>query len=528
MFFSLLPVPPLLGLLFFSFLLSLILQLLLAHYLGRSKKLRGPSSSPHSPPSCPVIGCLISFYKNRRRLLNWYTDLLSESPTNTIVICRLGACRTIVTANPDNVEHLLKTNFANYPKGRPFTDILGDFLGRGIFNADGDLWSVQRKLVSHEFSTKSLREFMVQTLEIEVENRLLPLLEESAKTGRVLDLQDILSRFAFDTVCQVSLGTDPCCLDLSRPPPPIVTAFDQASRICAMRGMAPLLLVWKIKRALNIGSERQLAEAVRVVQGAVLEIIHSKRKLLKQDWGKGSELCDGDLLTRLLVAGHDEEMVRDMVISFIMAGRDTTSSAMTWLFWLLSNHPDAKKSILSELNSILDLKKDGRGTLDFEALKRMNFLKACLCESMRLYPPVAWDSKHATAGDILPDGTPVRKGDRVTYFPYGMGRMENLWGEDRLDFKPERWFDQSRGRQELKAMSPFKYPVFQAGPRVCLGKEMAFIQMKYVVASIVRRFEIVPVSENQPVFVPLLTAHMAGGLRVVVRQRNDRGESVAA
>ncbi|KAK4804148.1 hypothetical protein SAY86_003965 [Trapa natans] len=512
-FFFFLPLTLPLGFLVFSFFIAPI------HHLWSFKK------SHSSLPSYPLIGCLIDFYKNRSRLLDWYTDLLSESPTNTIVIRRLGARRTIITANPDNVEHMLKTNFANYPKGRPFTDILGDFLGRGIFNADGDLWTMQRKLASHEFTTKSLREFVVKILETEVENRLVPLLEESARTGRVLDLQDVLSRFAFDTVCLVSLGTDPCCLGLqSQPLPPLVMAFDRASRICAMRGAAPMFLVWKIKRALNIGSERQLAEAIGIVQAAVSEIIHSKRELLEREIG-GESYEGADLLTRLLAAGHGEELVRDMVISFIMAGRDTTSSAMTWLFWLLSDHRDAEETIIREVSSILDVK----GAIDFEALKGMNFLKACLCESMRLYPPVAWDSKHAAAGDVLPDGTPVQKGDRVTYFPYGMGRMENLWGEDRLEFKPDRWFDLPglTGREELKPVSSFKYPVFQAGPRVCLGKEMAFIQMKYVVASVLRRFEINPVSERRPVFVPLLTAHMAGGLRVVVRERSRGGRDAA-
>lgn len=157
----------------------------------------------YSPPSYPFFGCLISFYKNRRRLLAWYTDLLSDSPTQTIVVHRLGSRRTVVTANPANVEHMLKTNFINYPKGKPFTDILGDLLGCGIFNVDGDLWSSQRKLASHAFSAKSLREFVVKTLEDEVHLRLIPLLSNAARTNAVIDLQDVLGRLAFDTVCKV-------------------------------------------------------------------------------------------------------------------------------------------------------------------------------------------------------------------------------------------------------------------------------------------------------------------------------------
>lgn len=102
-----------------------------------------------------MIGCLVAFYRNRRRLLDWYTEMLAASPSQTIVVDRLGARRTVVTANPANVEHILRARFANYPKGKPFTDVLGDLLGMGIFNVDGELWHAQRKLVSHEFSARS-------------------------------------------------------------------------------------------------------------------------------------------------------------------------------------------------------------------------------------------------------------------------------------------------------------------------------------------------------------------------------------
>ncbi|KAK8687672.1 hypothetical protein V6N13_086474 [Hibiscus sabdariffa] len=505
------------GFFVFCNFISSFMQGFLHSFLAKNSFL----ASSGGPPSYPVLGCLISFYKNRRRLLDWYTDLLSESPRQTIVVRRLGARRTVVTANPANIEHILRTNFNNFPKGKPFTEILGDLLGCGIFNVDGELWSTQRKLASHEFSTKSLREFVMKTLQEEVDNRLVPLLESAMETEQVLDLQDVFRRFAFDSVCKVSLGYDPCCLDLSKPAPPLVKAFDTASEISAMRGMAPMFVVWKLKRALNVGSEKKLKEAIELVHGCVVVIIRNKKKALEETKAKSGAFAGvvggEDLLSRLLSAGHEEEVVRDMVISFIMAGRDTTSSAMTWLFWLLSKHQNAEKMMVKEVESMLN---HGRNGFDFETLKQMNCVKACICESMRLYPPVAWDSKHALNDDVLPDGTFVGKGDRVTYFPYGMGRMEALWGKDWFEFKPDRWFREPGGENGLlKPVSPFMFPVFQAGPRVCLGKEMAFIQMKYVVASIVKQFEIRAVNGDQAVFVPLLTGHMAGGLNVTVKRR---------
>ncbi|KAG6410607.1 hypothetical protein SASPL_128669 [Salvia splendens] len=451
----------------------------------------------------PSLGCLISFYQNRHRLLTWYTELLSESENQTIVVHRLGAPRTIITANPDNVEYMLKSNFSNFPKGKPFTELLGDFLGLGIFNVDGHLWSLQRKLASHEFSTNSLRDFTVQVLADEVSGRLIPILENAAETNSVLDMQEVLRRFAFDTICQVSLGMDPSCLDMSRPVLPLSAAFDSASEISAMRGAAPVFAVWKLKRALNLGPEKDLKDAVKVVRGSVDEIILRKKEMMEDESG-------GDLLSRFLGAGMESEMVRDMVISFLMAGRDTTSAALTWLFWLLTNHRDIEQRAAEEIKIGSDL--------GYNDLKEMNFIKACLCETMRLYPPVVWDSKHAANDDVLPDGTPVFRGNRVTYFPYGMGRMEALWGKDRLEFRPDRWLDETGA---VRMVSPYKFPVFQAGPRVCLGKEMAFIQMKYVVASVLRRFELVPVRDERPVYVPQLTAYMAGGFSVRVRRRGN-------
>uniref|UniRef100_A0A1J3GAX6 Cytochrome P450 94B1 n=1 Tax=Noccaea caerulescens TaxID=107243 RepID=A0A1J3GAX6_NOCCA len=498
-----------------AFLIIFLILGFISIFSFSSKTLKPKTESSTNPPSYPLIGSILSFNENRHRLLQWYTDLLRLSPSQTITFDLFLRRRTIITANPENVEHILKTNFCNFPKGKPFTDLLGDLLGGGIFNSDGELWSSQRKLASHEFTMRSLREFTFEILREEVENRLIPVLSSAADYdgGRTVDFQELLKRFAFDVVCKVSLGWDPDCLDLTRPVPDLLEAFDVAAAISARRATEPVYAVWKLKRLLNVGSERRLREAIKTVHASVSEIIRAKKKSLKI----GGDVSDKqDLLSRFLAAGHDDKAVRDSVISFIMAGRDTTSAAMTWLFWLLSQNNDVEKKILEEVNN------EGALGLGFEHLREMSYTKACLCEAMRLYPPVAWDSKHAASDDVLPDGTLVKKGDKVTYFPYGMGRMEKVWGENWKEFKPNRWFEEEQNygtKPVLKSVSSFKFPVFQAGPRVCIGKEMAFLQMKYVVGSVLSRFEIVPVSNNRPAFIPLLTAHMAGGLKVKIKRR---------
>ncbi|XP_028771388.1 cytochrome P450 94B3-like [Neltuma alba] len=474
------------------------------------------SPTHHGPPTYPLIGCLISFYANRNRLLHWYTHLLSHSPTNTIHVHRLGAPRTIITANPHNVEYILKTNFLNFPKGKPFTDILGDFLGHGIFNVDGDLWRTQRKLAAHEFTGRSLRTFVIHTLEEEARERLLPVMEALCVKEQAVDLQELLARFSFNVICKITLGVQVCCLDPSVPVSPLVKAFDVASEISARRGAAPLFVIWKVKRWVGIGSERRLKEAVGKVRSHVMELIRERKKMMMRKMNEGRE----DLLSRLICRGYEEDMIRDMLISFMMAGRDTTSAAMTWFFWLLSQHPEVEEQVVEETQQV-----NVEEALEYESLEKLKFLKACLCESMRLYPPVAWDSKHAIVDDLLPDGTVVKAGDRVTYFPYGMGRMEALWGENRLEFRPDRWFvERDSVERTMTKVSPFKFPIFHAGPRVCLGKEMAFIQMKHVVVSILRRFRIQRIRPDKPLLVPLLTAQMAGGLSVLICKREKEAD----
>lgn len=372
---------------------------------------------------------------------------------------------------------------------------------------DGELWHTQRRLASHEFTARSLKDFVKQTLEEEVNERLLPVLESLSIGNKVVDLQDLLGRFSFNVICKFTLGVNRSCLDPCAPVSPLARAFDVASEISARRGAAPVFFIWKMKRWLGVGSEQKLKEAVKAVQSNVMEMIHERKKNMK------AREENEDLLSRLISSGQEEEVIRDMVISFIMAGRDTTSAAMTWFFWLISHYPALENQIVKEAQE-----KAERG-LNYKSLKNFKFLKACLCESMRLYPPVAWDSKHAIADDLLPDGTKVKAGDRVTYFPYGMGRMEALWGNDWFEFRPDRWLIKPDTINNKSKISPFKFPTFQAGPRICLGKDMAFIQMKYVVASILRNFKIIPVSEDKPLFVPRLTAHMAGGLKVLVCKR---------
>nr|POE81165.1 cytochrome p450 94c1 [Quercus suber] len=144
---------------------------------------------------------------------------------------------------------------------------------------------------------------------------------------------------------------------------------------------------------------------------------------------------------------------------------------------------------------------------------------------MRLFPPVPMESRLAVDDDVLPDGTYVGKGWFCDYSAYAMGRMKKIWGEDYREFRPERWLNDDG---DFQPSDQFRFPVFHCGPRICLGKEMAYVQMKSVVAALMFEFEIMAVDGGaspekmmNPPYMLSLLLKMRGGLPVRIRRRQE-------
>jgi len=136
--------------------------------------------------------------------------------------------------------------------------MIRDLLGHGLFNSDGDQWLWQRKAASYEFSKRSLRKFIADTVRSEVVDRLLPLLEQAARHGRTLDMQRVFECFAFDNICHVAFGEDPACLaeeGTATPPQAseFMRAFDDVQNAMVARFRPPESLLWRLKRMLDIG-----------------------------------------------------------------------------------------------------------------------------------------------------------------------------------------------------------------------------------------------------------------------------------
>ncbi|XP_038981724.1 cytochrome P450 94A1-like [Phoenix dactylifera] len=452
----------------------------------------------------------ISFFemvKNKDRILEWTTELVLASPTYTITMPS-----TVITSNPKNIEHILKTNFRNYPKGDDFMAIFSELLGHGIINSDGDHWKLQRKAASREFSTKNIRTIILDKVGSEVADRLVLLLSKAAATGASLDLHDLLDRLAIDNVCQIVSDVDPAWLghgnvDVRR----FIHAFEAVLGVVNKRFNQPCF-VWKLQRLLGVGSERRLKEEIGDVHEFAMRIVKQRKGRKPEEIRSSSDFLSHSVLN----GNSSDEFLRDIIINFVFAARETTPTAMTWFFWLVSTRPEVEERILDEIDSVRGRHGNHDGKLTMDELREMDYLHAVLSETLRLYPPVPLCPRHCSEDDMLPDGTMVKKRWRVIYNSYAMGAMESIWGEDCKEFKPERWLENGVFRPK----SPFQFPVFHAGPRTCLGKETAYIQMKALAASVIERFSFEVAATTEVEFIS--TLKMKGGFPVSVREKQGK------
>ncbi|KAK4439577.1 Alkane hydroxylase MAH1 [Sesamum alatum] len=456
--------------------------------------------------------------KNNGRLHDYTTEVLEQSEgTFSLKGPWFTNMDMMITSDPANVHYLLTKNFPNFPKGPEFKEIF-DIFGDGIFGAEYESWESQRKAVKALIMQPRFQELVATTSWNKVETGLIPIMELVSETGMEVDVQELFQRFAFDCSCILVLGHDPTSLCKELPHLPHVKAFADIEEALLYRHILPH--IWKLQRWLQVGKERKLKVGMENVDQFLSHWISVKQQ---NHTVAGKE--DFDVLSSYMRAaegnGDDEpnipqEIWRDSIMNLIVAGKDTISATLTWFFWLLATNPAEEEKIRQEISTNFQMMSSHVGKWEFtdvEELRKLIYLHAALCETLRLFPPVAIQHKTSIKHDILPTGHHIKPNTIMLLPFYSMGRMKSIWGEDCLQFKPGRWISES-GR--IRNEPSYKFTAFNAGPRSCLGKEMSFTQMKIVAAAIISRFKI-QVAEGHPVCPSAsVILHMKHGLKVKV------------
>ncbi|PVF96582.1 cytochrome P450 [Serendipita vermifera] len=375
----------------------------------------------------------------------------------------------IVTVDPENIKFVLSNAFTSFEKSEKFHDMFESFWGDGIFTTDGEKWKQHRANARPFFSQEKLADFTSFDKHM---NKMLDVMNRAHLEGKSLDLQDLFARYTLDTATEFLFGVSTECLEgiLEDNPDALynqfMNAFSEVAEIGAKR--------------IRIGSTWPLFELRGDKTVAPTKVIDAfmhptVERALRQAKAAHINSSEYTLLEHLALISNDAKSVRDEALNILFAARDTTSSLLTFSSYILMEHPDVAEKMRAE---ILEICQSGR-LPNVADIKKMKYTEAVLNETLRLFPPVPYNIRRSIEACPLP--SPLSKMGRplympakssITYIPILIQRDPDLWGEDAAEFKPERWLS---GSTPSNAFIPFN-----AGPRICLGQQLAYIQVSYV------------------------------------------------
>nr|GMC86928.1 cytochrome P450 704C1-like [Ipomoea batatas] len=344
--------------------------------------------------------------------------------------------------------------------------------------------------------------------------------------------QDLLMRSSLESIFKVGFGVDLNCIEgeglgsSKEESMMFMKAFDDSNELTYWRYVDPF---WTLKRYFNIGSEASLRKSIKIIHDFVHKLITARRKQLDSDVKSEKE----DILSRFIRESKkdpktkSDEYLRDIILNFVLAGKDSSANTLSWFFYMLYKNPLVGEKLDREIEEAFgNLKEKASSSVedcigsitDDEVLQKMPYLHATLTETLRLYPAVPVDGRCAETDDVLPDGFKVKKGDGVYYMSYAMGRMPYIWGDDAEEFRPERWLKDGIFTPE----SPFKFTAFHAGPRICLGKDFAYRQMKIVSIALLHFFRFKLSDDSKKVtYRTMFSLHISGGLHLIAVPRRN-------
>ncbi|WNG39939.1 cytochrome P450 [Archangium violaceum] len=385
-----------------------------------------------------------------------------------------------LVVHPLGVKQVLQDNAARYKKSDLTTQKFKPFLGKGLVVSEGGLWRSQRRLMGPCFTRQKLERLF--PLMAQVTQEMLERWRELAARGQPLDMGEEMKRLTLGIASRTMFSTD-VSGDADLIGPAIRTAQHYVARqMTSMTGLANYLL---------LPQRAAFRQATDDINSVVLRIIRQRRQ---------NPDDKGDLLSALLLAQDaqtgqcmDDAQLLDEVKGILVAGFESTATVLTWAWYLLDQHPEARQRLEAEAREVLG----GRApTLD--DLPRLVYTRAVFEEALRLYPPV-WMTLRTPLEDDCIGGYRIPAGSVVLLSPYVTQRLPELWPRPD-DFEPERFAPERSAER-----SRFAYFPFGGGPRTCMGNGFALMEAQVILAMVAARYRLALVPGQRVEPLPLLT-----------------------
>ncbi|CAJ1384543.1 unnamed protein product, partial [Effrenium voratum] len=451
----------------------------------------------------------------------------------------------MVVSDPQILKHILRENVFNYDKG-VLGEVLEDVMGKGLIPADFETWRVRRRAIVPGFHQKWLN---FQVSEFGRAGQLLvKSLRAAAAAGKAVDMEERFGSVALDIIGKSVFNYEFGSVEGESP---VVKAAIQSLREVEHRAQTPLQY-WKFPLMdLLVERQREFTENMKLLNDALNKCISQAladrseadlEELENRDYTK----MENPSLLRFLVDMRGEttsgKQLRDDMITMLIAGHETTASALTWALFELAQNPELLARLQKEVDSVMGV--EGHECPTYEDIKSMELLRLTMAESLRMYPEPPLLIRRALDEDTLPAGatgneTKVLRGMDFFVSVYNLHRDEKYWPHANT-FDPDRFkrkytnpdipgwdgYDPAKWKGQLypnEIAADYAFLPFGAGPRKCVGDAFAMLEGSVTLAIVVRNFDFsfaAPTADPSKVGTCTgATIHTKNGLWMTVRER---------
>jgi cytochrome P450 len=392
---------------------------------------------------------------------------------------RLGARKVLAIADPHAINAVLKDRPDTFHRTPRLVSIGREVGLTGVLFANGEAWRQQRRMVMSAFDPTHIKRYFPSL--VKVTERLQRRWCAAAESGREIELQSDLMRYTVDVTAGLAFGTDINTLESQRDV--IQQHLDQVLPVISRRLVAPFSY-WRV---IKLPADRRLDRHLREIHRAIQGFIAAARERMRAD--PTLQETPSNLIEAMIAArdaggsGLDDSDVAGNVFTMLLAGEDTTANTLAWMIYLLSRTPTAMARAVIEADGAIS---DDAMLRRFEQAGALPYIDACASEAMRLKPvvPVVFSlaARDTTVADIaVPAGTLVCTIPRA-------GTVNARHFPNPQSFDPDRWLGADTATAKRVSMP------FGAGPRLCPGRYLALLEIKMVMAMLLRSFDVQGVS----------------------------------
>jgi cytochrome P450 len=453
--------------------------------MERSMQRRTIDSLP-GPAGLPVLGNAhqLSPLRLHRQLETWRKQFGGR------YVVRLGTTRIVVLAETEHVSRILTERPDAFRRFAPIETVSRELEGYGLFSAEGEDWKRMRKLAMPGFSLRQLRDFHPDLARITA--RLGKTWQAAARSGSAIDPLDGLKRYTVDVTSQVAFGRD--LNTLERPDSDL-----QAHLACIFRAVHErvnaLLPYW---RYVKLPRDYRIERSKRLVREVMFEMIREAEARLEREPARAAQ--PRTLLEAMLVARNssdaasrvsDDEVAAN-VATFLLAGEDTTANTLAWSLHYLAHHPEVRERAQREADAVLG---DAEVASGFDDVFKLRYITAIVHETLRLRAVLPIQFLEARS-EVELDDLRVPAGTPLFLLTRSCATDETNFGQPER-FLPERWLAEERCPAHAhNARASF---AFGGGPRTCPGRALALIECGLVLSMVLRKFDLLPASDERAV-----------------------------